>query len=76
MLVAELNESGAKSAARRHLRRAWKLDIATAPHTGRRAIGTFFREPKTFKRPAIRVCQTDRGFEAAIRITAIVIEFR
>ncbi len=75
-LVAELNNRGARIVISQHPARAKTLKIDAAIYTLRHLIENFFCKLKEFKRTAMRVCKTDRSFEAMIHLVAAVINSR
>lgn len=73
VIVADLNERGAKIVISQHPRRSRPLDIDTEIYKWRHLIENFFCKLKEFKRIAMRADKTDDSFKAMIYLTAAII---
>jgi transposase len=76
VLIAKLNERGARVVISQHPRRVPPLRIDAEVYTWRHLIENFFCKLKEFKRIAMRACKTDQSFEAMIYLAAAVINSR
>ena len=76
VLIAELNERGARIVISQHPGRVQKLKIDRELYKWRHLIENFFCKLKEFKRIALRACKTDRSFSAMIHLAAAVINSR
>lgn len=75
-IIAELNERGAKIVISQHPCRAILIPLDAEMYKRRHLIENVFCTLKEFKRIAMRVCKTDRSFEAMIYLAAAVINSR
>jgi len=76
LIIAELNERGAKIVISQHPRRAQPLVIDAEIYKWRHLVENFFCKLKEFKRIAMRADKTDQSFAAMIYLTAAVINSR
>ncbi len=76
VLIADLNERGAKIVISQHPRRIPALAIDTEMYKWRHLIENFFCKLKEFKRIAMRADKTDQSFRAIIHLAAAVINSR
>jgi transposase len=76
VIIADLNEHGAKVVISQHPRRSKPLDIDLDVYKWRHLIENFFCKLKEFKRIAMRSDKTDTSFTAMIYVTAAVINSR
>jgi transposase len=76
IIVADLNERGAKVVISQHPRRTKPLPLDTEMYKWRHLIENFFCKLKEFKRIAMRACKTDQSFQAMIYLAAAVINSR
>ena len=76
VIIADLNERGAKVVISQHPRRSKPLDIDLDVYKWRHLIENFFCKLKEFKRIAMRSDKTDTSFTAMIYATAAVINSR
>jgi transposase len=76
VIIADLNERGAKVVISQHPRRSKPLDIDLDVYKWRHLIENFFCKLKEFKRIAMRSDKTDTSFTAMIYVTAAVINSR
>jgi transposase len=76
IIIADLNERGAKVVIAQHPRRASPLHIDEALYKWRHLIENFFGKIKEFKRIAMRADKTDQSFAASIYLAAAVINSR
>ena len=76
VIIADLNERGAKIVIAQHQRRALPLPLDTELYKWRHLIENFFCKLKEFKRIAMRAEKTDRSFAAMIYLAAAVINTR
>lgn len=76
VILADLNERGAKIVISQHSRRAKPLKIDDEMYKWRHLIENFFCKLKEFKRIAMRSDKTDQSFAAIIHLAAAVIVSR
>ena len=76
VIIAELNERGAKIVISQHPRRAQPITIDAEIYKWRHLIENFFCKLKEFKRIAMRSDKTDQSFAAMIYIASAVINSR
>ena len=76
VIIADLNQRGAKVVISQHPRRAQPLQIDAEMCKWRHLIENFFGKLKEFKRIAMRACKTDQSFSAMIQLAAAVINSR
>jgi len=76
VIIADLNERGAKVVISQHPRRLRPLAIDKEMYKWRHLIENFFCRLKEFKRIAMRAEKTDRNFAAMINLAAAVIASR
>ena len=76
VIIADLNERGAKVVISQHPRRSKPLDIDLDVYKWRHLIENFICKLKEFKRIAMRSDKTDTSFTAMIYVTAAVINSR
>jgi len=76
VIIAELDERGAKAVISQHPRRSTPLSIDAEVYKWRHLIENFFCKLKEFKRIAMRSDKTDRSFSAMIHLAAAVIHSR
>lgn len=76
VIIAELNERGAKIVISQHPRRAQPLPIDAEIYKSRHLIENFFCKLKEFKRIAMRSDKTDQSFTAMIQLATAVINSR
>jgi len=76
VIIADLDQRGAKVVISQHSRRAQPLEIDAEMYKWRHLIENFFGKLKEFKRIAMRACKTDRSFAAMIQLVAGVINSR
>jgi transposase len=76
VIIAELNERGAKIVISQHPRRATPLPIDAEIYKWRHLIENFFGRLKEFKRIAMRSDKTDQSFSAMIYLASAVIHSR
>jgi transposase len=76
IIIADLNERGAKVVIAQHPRRSSPLAIDADLYKWRHLIENFFGKLKEFKRIAMRADKTDNSFRAAIYLAAAVINSR
>jgi transposase len=76
VIIAELNERGAKIVISQHPRRAQPLPIDAEIYKSRHLIENFFCKLKEFKRIAMRADKTDQSFTAMIQLATAVINSR
>lgn len=76
VIIAELNERGAKIVISQHPRRATPLPLDREMYKWRHLIENFFGKLKEFKRIAMRADKTDQSFSAIIHLATAVINSR
>ena len=76
VIIAELNERGAKIVISQHPRRAQPIAIDAEIYKWRHLIENFFCKLKEFKRIVLRADKTDESFAAMIYIASAVINSR
>ncbi len=76
VIIADLDERGAKVVISQHPRRAKPLAIDEEMYKWRHLIENFFCKLKEFKRIALRADKTDHSFAAMIHLAAAVINSR
>ena len=76
IIIADLNERGAKVVIAQHPRRSSPLAIDADLYKWRHLIENFFCKLKEFKRIALRADKTDNSFRAAIYLAAAIINSR
>jgi transposase len=76
VIIADLDERGAKVVISQHPRRASPLKIDAEIYKWRHLIENFFCKLKEFKRIAMRSDKTDLSFSAMIHLAAAVIHSR
>jgi transposase len=76
VIIANLDERGAKVVISQHPRRASPLKIDAEIYKWRHLIENFFCKLKEFKRIAMRSDKTDLSFSAMIHLAAAVIHSR
>lgn len=76
IIIADLNERGAKIVISQHQRRTRKLPLDAEMYKWRHLIENFFCKLKEFKRIAMRADKTDTSFNAIIHLAAAVINSR
>lgn len=76
VIIADLDQRGAKAVIAQHPRRASPLVIDADLYKWRHLIENFFGKLKDFKRIAMRADKTDNSFSAAIYLAAAVINSR
>lgn len=76
VIVADLNERGAKIVISQHPRRAKPIPMDAEMYKWRHLIENFFCKLKEFKRIAMRADKTDQSFSAMIYLAAAVINSR
>ena len=76
VIIADLNERGAKIVISQHPRRAQPVAIDAEIYKWRHLIENFFCKLKEFKRIAMRSDKTDQSFAAMIHLSAAVINSR
>jgi transposase len=76
VIIADLDERGAKIVISQHPRRASPLKIDAEIYKWRHLIENFFCKLKEFKRIAMRSDKTDLSFSAMIHLAAAVIHSR
>ena len=76
VIIADLNERGAKVVISQHPRRSNPLDIDLDVYKWRHLIENFFCKLKEFKRIAMKSDKTDTSFTAMIYATAAIINSR
>jgi len=76
IIIADLNERGAKVVIAQHPRRSSPLAIDADLYKWRHLIENFFGKLKEFKRIAMRADKTDNSFRAAIYLAAAIINSR
>jgi transposase len=76
VIIADLNERGAKAVISQHPRRTFPPTIDEEMYKWRHLIENFFCKLKEFKRIAMRADKTDESFNAIIHLAAAVINSR
>jgi transposase len=76
VLIADLNDRGAKIVISQHPRRATPLPLDAELYKWRHLIENLFCKLKEFKRIAMRADKTDQSFRAIIHLAAAVINSR
>ena len=76
VIIADLNERGAKAVISQHPRRTFPRPIDKEIYKWRHLIENFFCKLKEFKRIAMRADKTDESFKAIIHLAAAVINSR
>jgi transposase len=76
VILADLDERGAKVVISQHSRRASPRAIDAEIYKWRHLIENFFCKLKEFKRIAMRSDKTDQSFSAMIHLAAAVIHSR
>ena len=76
VIIADLDERGAKVVIAQHPRRAKPLPLDAEMYKWRHLIENFFCKLKEFKRIAMRADKTDTSFTAIIHLAAAVINSR
>lgn len=76
VIIADLDQRGAKIVISQHPRRATPIPIDTEIYKWRHLIENFFCKLKEFKRIAMRADKTDISFSAMIYLAAAVIHSR
>jgi len=76
VIIADLDQRGAKVVISQHPRRAQPREIDAEMYKWRHLIENFFGKLKEFKRIAMRACKTDQSFAAMIHLVAGVINSR
>ena len=74
VIIADLNQRGAKIVISQHPRRSKPLRIDPEIYKWRHLIENYFCKLKEFKRIAMRSDKTDTSFEAIINLAAAVIQ--
>jgi transposase len=76
VIIADLDERGAKVVISQHPRRSQPREIDAEMYKWRHLVENFFGKLKEFKRIAMRACKTDQSFAAMIHLAAAVINSR
>ena len=76
VIIADLDERGAKVVISQHPRRSQPREIDAEMYKWRHLIENFFGKLKEFKRIAMRACKTDQSFAAMIYLAAAEINSR
>ncbi len=76
IILADLDQRGAKVVISQHPRRASPRKIDTEAYKWRHLIKNFLCKLKDFKRIAMRACKTDLSFQAMIYLAAAAINSR
>lgn len=76
VIIADLNERGAKVVISQHPRRSQPLAIDLDIYKWRHLVENFFCKLKEFKRIAMRSDKTDHSFSAMIYLATAVIHSR
>jgi transposase len=76
VIIADLNERGAKAVISQHPRRTFPLTIDEEMYKWRHLIENFFCKLKEFKRIAMRADKTDQSFASMVHLAAAVINSR